>query len=173
MRNLLILVLTFLLSQLIVAQNYVDDKPVVQAQGLSSQNAQFNFVSNNLTTNQPNSNSQQNGNSNAIFIEQVGVGNIVDAQIISNNSQVYINQEGGNNFTGLRLNAQNITQNINQIGFGNTVLDYSMHGAINHQVGVNQQGNYNTTISTGRNSISERLQVNQRGTGSTVLVIHY
>jgi len=173
MRPFIILTLAVLLSQFIAAQNYVDDRPVVQSQGLSSQNAQFNFVSNNITTASANTTAQTNGGSNSVFIEQVGFGNVVSAQIISDNSQIFIMQDGFYNVTDLLLKAQNITQNINQIGNSNLVLDYSMHGAVNHQVGVNQIGNYNTTISAGRNSISERLQVNQQGTGSTVHVIHY
>lgn len=173
MRLLIIFMVSALLPCFLAAQNYVDNRPVVQAEGLTTQNAQFNFVSNNLNTTSSPSSFQNTGLSNAVFIEQVGFGNVVNAQVVSDNSQIFINQDGAYNVTGLRLNAQNITQNINQIGNSNLFLDYSVHGAVNRQVGINQIGNYNTTISTGRNGLSERLQVNQQGSGSTVYVIHY
>lgn len=160
--------LVMCLAQIGFGQNYVDKKPVVSATGLESQNEQLNLISNTQKTGIQNF----TGN-NAVFIEQVGFGNIVNAQVSSDDSLINIYQEGCHNVTGLQLNAVKIRENIIQQGFSNLVLDYSVHGAQLHQVDVSQRGNYNTTISAGRNSISERLRVNQQGTGSTVLVIHY
>lgn len=174
MKQVIVIVCLLLVLQLCTSQNYVDDKQVIDASGLTTVNSQFNFVSNNATIAQAATTTQpSNTPNNAIFIEQVGFGNVVNAQVSADNSQIFINQDGSFNVTGLRLNAQNIQQSINQIGNGNLMLDYSVHGAQLHQVNVNQLGNYNTTISTGRNGISERLQVTQQGTGSTVYVLHF
>lgn len=166
MKNLFLIVL--FIAGTALGQTYVDEKPVVNNTSLQSTNSQLN-----LATTQNQSTSSQFVNQNTVFIEQVGSNNSAMASISSNDSQVVIFQDGTNNTTDLNLSADRIRNNIVQIGNSNQVFDYSTHGAQVHEATVLQNGNYNTTISVGANSISERMQINQTGNGSSVFVLHF
>lgn len=163
--------ISLLLSFTINAQTYVDEAVVVRTPGLTTQNSQLSFVNQQL--NVSNGNVDSNNSQNAVFIDQVGMGNTATATISSNDSQIIISQDGVNNRSLLFSNSQRIRLNVNQSGISNDFLNYSLGNSVNQEMGINQQGNYNTTISVGTNSNAQRLQVSQQGNGSSVYVLHF
>ncbi len=169
MRKLIYIFIFFSFS--INAQTYVNEEVVVRTPGLTTQNSQLSFVNQQLI--QPRTLPQSANTQNAVFIDQVGTGNVASAAIISNDSQIVISQEGVNNRSLLFSNSQRIRLNVNQSGISNDFLNYSLGNSVNQEMGINQQGNYNTTISVGTNSNAQRLRVNQQGNGSSVYVLHF
>jgi len=169
MRKLAFILILF--SFTISAQTYVNEEVVIKTPGLSTQNSQLSFVNQQL--NVPASTPQSATNQNAVFISQVGTGNITTAKVVSNDSQISITQDGVNNRSLLFSNSQRIRLNVNQSGISNDFLNYSLGNSVNQDMGINQQGNYNTTISVGANSNAQRLRVNQVGNGSSVYVLHF
>ncbi len=160
------IVLLFITASM-VAQTYKEEKQVVRSNSLDSKEEQLNYVNNNLI----NSGLLQQRR-NSVFIEQVGQGNVGVIAISSDNSEVNLFQDGFENKSFIFLKADVIRQNVQQIGNQNLFLDYSLHGAKSHTVDLKQNGNYNEVISVGKNSISERLQLNQTGVGKRAFIIH-
>ena len=148
------------------AQNYVDDKEVISDVSFKTNNSQLNYAANQQILQTP-------VLKNSVFIAQVGLNNTAISQIASDNAEVTIVQDGNFNISNLKINALRVREQVQQIGNSNLFLDYSLHGAQNHEVQLNQNGNYNTAISVGTNGISERLKINQTGTGTAVYVLHY
>ncbi|AZQ44075.1 hypothetical protein [Nonlabens ponticola] len=168
MKWYLILVL-FFSSFLAVAQTYKEDKKVVNSNSLETSNEQLNFISNN----QANASNNPVTRGNSVFIEQAGFGNQASVTAASDNSEINLFQSGNFNQSFIKLNATSIRENVLQRGNSNLFIDYSVHGARTHNVDLIQDGSYNTVISAGRNSISERLQINQTGNGAAAFVIHF
>ncbi|PRP66175.1 hypothetical protein [Nonlabens agnitus] len=152
------------------AQTYVNDAPIINANSLSNQNEQLNVAQKQSFSNQQPSTTAPTGNT--VFIQQVGFGNVGLIDVTSNNSEVTLLQSGYKNKALVLLRADNIQENIQQIGNRNLFLDYSLHGAETHNVDVQQNGSYNSIISVGKNSISERLQLQQTGIGKAAFIIH-
>ncbi len=161
-----IFIVFLICSMSLTAQTYKEEKQVVNSSSLDSKEKQLNYV-NNLQTN---AGFLQNRNS--VFIDQVGQDNVAQVSVASNDSQVKLLQDGFNNQSFIFLKADVIRQDVRQIGNQNLFLDYSLHGARSHKVNLVQDGNYNEVISVGKNSISERLQLNQTGVGKRAFIIH-
>ncbi|PQJ18430.1 MULTISPECIES: hypothetical protein [Nonlabens] len=164
------LLIVLLFSAFAKAQTYVDDQNLVNGGNLQTENAQLNVATTTTQQNAARGNTTQN---NSVFIAQVGVNNLALTNVASNNAEVNITQSGSYNLTDLRINSLVVRQNVNQNGVGNQYYNYSTQGNLLNVANVNQEGNYNTTISVGNNSVTERVRVNQQGIGSTVYVLHY
>jgi hypothetical protein len=152
-----------------MAQTYVNDKKPLNENASTTANEQLNLIQSRNLFNRP-SNAQASGNS--VFIEQVGFGNVGLVAVSSNDSEVNLLQDGYKNKSLILLRADVIRENVQQIGNKNIFVDYSLHGAKSHKVDLLQEGNYNQVISVGRNSISERLKLTQKGTGKSAYIIH-
>ncbi len=164
------LLLFFFTAFTALGQTYIDDRQVINNGNLQTVNAQLNVVTDQNATV---SSRTQFVNQNSVFIEQVGSSNNATIGVASNNSQINIYQNGTLNNSVLNLRADRIRENIVQIGNSNQVYDYSVHGTQNHAVDIIQNGNFNTTISVGANGISENMQINQTGNGSSVYALHF
>jgi minor curlin subunit len=107
-----------------------------------------------------------------VQLQQIGNHNTFNTQLKSNKVAVEVVQKGNNNSVYLDKFAKSINQTIFQIGNNNTVFDYSQFSNLEIKSEFIQQGNNQTIMSFGSNSISRDLKVMQSGKGSSVILIN-
>lgn len=109
-------------------------------------------------------------NNNLVQIQQIGNYNYANIYVRSQISDVQVNQNGDNNFTNVYRNGYMVNQEINQTGNNNFISDFSMYSNDPVNTTYNQNGNNLTLISTGSNSISKNLQINQTGNSGAIYI---
>jgi hypothetical protein len=109
-------------------------------------------------------------NNNLIQIQQIGNYNYSSIYVRSNEADVQVNQFGDNNYSNVYRNAYELKENINQTGNNNFISDFSVYSDEPVNTTFNQNGNNLTLYSTGSNSISKNLQINQTGNSGTVYI---
>jgi len=117
---------------------------------------------------------QMQNSRNAIFINQVGAGNTVNAQLRASESATSsFQQNGDSNAINTTIIAKNIQNNINQNGINNQVIDYA--NAPNKDISLNlsQQGNDLYFERFGSNSIGDNLQFNMTGSFKSIIVRNF
>ncbi|WP_148311366.1 hypothetical protein [Nonlabens marinus] len=167
-------IIYFFIFQLIaitsLAQTYVNDKPLLKTGSPTTASEQLNLISNESFYKTPSQSAAVSRN--LVLIDQVGVNNIGLISTTSNDSEISLFQSGTNNRAFIELNAKTIRENVVQIGNDNYFQDYSIHGAQLHTASIFQEGSYNKIISTGKNSLSERIEITQKGVGKEAYIIH-
>jgi hypothetical protein len=111
--------------------------------------------------------------SNIVQISQVGFNNYVDVYSRSDKSRISINQDGSNNSLEIFKKAKQINQSYVQSGNNNFISDFSLkhsRSAINME--MSQKGNNLKLYSTGSNSISKDLKINQFGNSGTIYIFN-
>ncbi|MDQ6469250.1 hypothetical protein RB619_01255 [Flavobacterium sp. LHD-80] len=124
-----------------------------------------------------NRNQNQNTNQyiishNIVKIAQIGNYNQANLTIISNNANVTAQQTGNNNYMNVYKKADEINQSYIQSGNNNYISDVSFYSRGAEQMKVNQEGNNLTIVSTGSNSISKDMIINQSGNSGTIYVFN-
>ncbi len=124
-----------------------------------------------------NRNQNQNTNQyiishNIVKIAQIGNYNQANLTIISNNANVTAQQTGNNNYMNVYKKADEINQSYIQSGNNNYISDLSSYSRGAEQMKVNQEGNNLTIFSTGSNSISKDMIINQSGNSGTIYVFN-
>lgn len=152
------------------SQTYESEQAILERGAQNSRNEQLNIIQNEIGSN---SFIRRVPTGNSVFIEQVGSGNVGNVTVRSDQSDINLLQVGNNNETFILLNASTVRQNVVQVGNDNLYRDVSIHGARLHTGTVVQEGSYNEIIRTGSNSLSERLQITQRGTGRQAFILHF
>ncbi|PZX94320.1 hypothetical protein DOS84_06765 [Flavobacterium aquariorum] len=109
-------------------------------------------------------------NSNLVQIQQIGNYNYSNVYVRSYAAEVQLNQNGDNNFANIYRNGYILNENISQTGTNNFISDFSVYSAEPVNTTFNQNGNNLTLYSTGSNSISKNLQINQTGNSGTVYI---
>jgi hypothetical protein len=109
-------------------------------------------------------------NNNLIQIKQIGYYNYSDINVRGINVSMDVSQNGNNNYVNVYKNAFELNQNISQNGNNNFISDFSMYSRDPINTTFNQEGNNLTIISTGSNSISKNLEINQTGNSGTVYI---
>jgi hypothetical protein len=109
-------------------------------------------------------------NNNLVQIQQIGNYNLATINVRSNHANVEVNQFGDNNYANIYRNAYELNENINQYGNNNFISDFSPYSDDPVNTSFNQTGDNLTIISTGSNSISKNLQINQTGNSGTVYI---
>ncbi|KQC33299.1 hypothetical protein AAU57_08180 [Nonlabens sp. YIK11] len=164
-----IILLCLINASIVLSQTYNSDSSIITQKSLDTENKQLNVLQ-NQSLNRFSNNQLNQGNS--VFIKQVGFKNEGTVDIISDDSSVNLLQIGYKNVAEINLRAATIRENVVQIGTNNVFQDYSIHGAQLHKADVLQGGSYNTIISTGQNSLSEKIQIIQKGIGREAYIIH-
>ncbi|TDP01511.1 hypothetical protein [Flavobacterium sp. 245] len=131
-----------------------------------------------LAFNETNSRNQnQNTNQyiishNIVKIAQIGNYNQANLTIISNNANVTAQQTGNNNYMNVYKKADEVNQSYIQSGNNNYISDVSLYSRGAEQMKVNQEGNNLTIFSTGSNSISRDMIINQSGNSGIIYVFN-
>jgi len=109
-----------------------------------------------------------------VFINQVGEGNIVNAQLRASQSANSVFQQTGDfNTINSTLTARNIENNIIQKGSNNQVFDYINTPNKDVSLNLNQQGNDLNFERFGSNAIGDKLQFNMTGSFKTIIVRNF
>jgi hypothetical protein len=113
-------------------------------------------------------------NHNIVKIAQIGNYNQANLTIISNNAYVTAQQTGNNNYMNVYKKADEINQSYIQSGNNNYISDVSSSSYSRgvESMKVNQEGNNLTIFSTGSNSISKDMIINQSGNSGTIYVFN-
>jgi hypothetical protein len=143
--------------------NTSDDVSTLMAKELLIRTNKIN-IENSQNTN------QYLQNNNLVQIQQIGNYNYSSIYVKSNVAEVQVNQNGDNNFANVYRNAYELKENINQTGNNNFISDFSVYSDEPVNTTFNQYGNNLTIYSTGSNSISKNLQINQTGNSGTVYI---
>lgn len=163
--------LLILYTSIVGAQNYSDKDKVLENQAsrtLSEQLAIVQQESNAVSSRVPFNLFTQN----SVLIDQVGFNNKTSINVASNDSSINLLQIGDNNEALITLNSEKIREKVFQIGNDNLFIDFSLSSATLHQSDIIQNGSYNEIISVGKNSLSQKIQITQNGTGRSAYVIH-
>lgn len=130
-----------------------------------------------IALNESNNKNQQNTiqyiiSHNIVKISQIGNFNQANLTIISNNAYVTAQQTGNNNYMNVYKKADEINQSYIQSGNNNYISDVSLYSRGVESMKVNQDGNNLTVFSTGSNSISKDMIINQSGNSGTIYVFN-
>ncbi|OXA78237.1 hypothetical protein SAMN05444397_101241 [Flavobacterium aquidurense] len=131
-----------------------------------------------LASNEINSRNQnQNTNQyiishNIVKIAQIGNYNQANLTIISPNAYVTAQQTGNNNYMNVYKNADEINQSYIQSGNNNYISDVSLYSRNAESMKINQEGNNLTVFSSGSNSISKDMIINQSGNSGIIYVFN-
>lgn len=109
---------------------------------------------------------------NIVKITQIGNYNQANLTIISNNANVTAQQTGNNNYMNVYKKADAINQSYTQSGSNNYISDISLYSRGVEAMKVNQEGNNLTVLSSGSNSISRDMIINQTGNSGTIYVLN-
>lgn len=128
---------------------------------------------NNRNQNQNKSTNQYIISHNIVKITQIGYYNQANLAVISNNANVTAQQTGNNNYMNVYKKADEINQSYIQSGNNNYISDVSFYsrGGVD-AMKVNQEGNNLTVFSTGSNSISRDMIINQSGNSGKIYVFN-
>ncbi|OOV29553.1 hypothetical protein BXU11_06615 [Flavobacterium sp. LM5] len=112
------------------------------------------------------------GNTNGIFIQQIGNFNSSNVDVIARSTEISLDQQGNNNSIIVSKEAFTVQQKIMQKGDNNNVFDIG--GYSRHSVSMEfmQTGNNQNIHSFGTNSLSKDMKISQSGNGSTVIVVN-
>ena len=107
---------------------------------------------------------------NSVFIRQIGNNNdiVSNSQAINKNINLY--QYGDENKIDLKIKAKKIDEIVIQRGFSNSFLDLNLNGNFSHKTTAIQIGKNQNLILAGNNSISQKMTVNMKGKGQTILI---
>lgn len=109
---------------------------------------------------------------NIVTVAQIGNYNQANLTIISNNAYVTAQQTGNNNYMDVYKKADEINQSYTQTGNNNYISDFSLYSRGVASMSINQDGNNLSVISTGSNSISKDLIINQTGNSGTIYIFN-
>ncbi|WP_156101184.1 hypothetical protein [Salegentibacter sp. Hel_I_6] len=112
-------------------------------------------------------------NENKVFIQQVGEGNNVTANIRSENSNVSYTQEGNFNHIGVDVFVADYQSTINQNGNNNNFFDQMYNSNTGASMELNQTGDNLHFERFGSNSIGDNLQFNMTGDSRSIIVRNF
>jgi hypothetical protein len=130
------------------------------------------MLSLNETNNRNETTNQYIISHNIVKIAQIGNYNQANLTIISNNAYVTAQQTGNNNYMNVYKQADEINQSYVQTGNNNYISDVSLYSRGVESMKINQEGNNLTVMSTGSNSISKDMIINQSGNSGIIYVFN-
>lgn len=113
------------------------------------------------------------GNSNDVFVQQIGLDNYVSLVSSARTSDVKLSQEGNENSIYLSVDAARYLASIRQIGNNNRHLEFARASSMSLESSVLQQGQNNNLIIHGRNNLSDKIEVNMSGNDQTVIIRNF
>jgi len=152
-----LLILLFF-SNIIFAQNSDDLLAKSNKEFLNKKNLNSALTNNNFSS------------YNSVFIRQIGNNNdiVSNSQAINKNINLY--QYGDENKIDLKIKAKKIDEIVIQRGFSNSFLDLNLNGNFSHKATAIQIGKNQNLLLAGNNSISQKMIVNMKGKGQTILI---
>lgn len=110
---------------------------------------------------------------NRVFIEQIGVGNTIEANTSAESSDLKLYQYGNQNYIGFMGDAKNLEGTLVQKGNNNASFDFSLDPDQDSSADLVQQGDKLHFESYGSNSIGNGLKFIQTGDTKSVLVRNF
>lgn len=107
---------------------------------------------------------------NIVNITQIGYSNYADLNIRSSNSKMAVYQDGTNNYLEVYKSGKDLNQSFEQLGNNNFISDFSSYSSTPVNMSLNQDGNNLSLYSSGSNSISKDLKINQTGNSGMIFI---
>jgi len=158
--NIYQLLIVLLFSNIIIAQN--SDDLLVKSNK--------NFLNKKDLNSVITSNSNNFSSYNSVFIRQIGNDNDIVSNSQATNKNINTLQFGDENKIDLKIKARKIDETVIQLGLSNSFLDLNPNGNYSHKATAIQTGKNQNLILAGNNSISEKMLVNMKGKGQTILI---
>lgn len=163
-----IVILLFITSSICFAQNTVEK---IQPQDLVTEIGLENIAS-TLNVN-PVQIQKTLSNSNNIYINQIGSNNTIKVKTATQHSAIDLAQEGNNNILKLNFSAMSATETIRQQGENHFISAYGNTPSLNLERTINQEGYGQNLTIHGNNSLSEKMQLNMKGSASTIIIRNF
>ncbi len=110
---------------------------------------------------------------NTVYIEQIGVHNLVDIKLNTNRSNAEIVQKGAENTVRMNVVALEVLDRVEQSGSNHFFSEYANTPSLLMQREINQNG-YNQSLTIhGNNSISEKIRLNMSGSLNSVIIRNF
>lgn len=110
---------------------------------------------------------------NSIYISQVGTNNSLKVKTLTQSSAIDMVQEGNNNTLRLNFSAMTATETIRQLGDNHYLAVFGKSPSLNLERTINQNGYGQNLTVHGSNSLSEKIQLNMRGSSSTIIIRNF
>ena len=118
-------------------------------------------------------NEQIKSSNTGVYLQQIGDGNSVTADISSNQIGLQLTQQGNDNFSGIWATAQAVEGNLVQNGNSNFAFDFADDPSLGHSLNLSQNGNGHHFESYGTNSIGNKLEFNMSGNSEMIIVRNF
>jgi hypothetical protein len=112
-------------------------------------------------------------NSNSVYIEQIGIDNIINTNIRAESSEINLVQNGNSNTVDLSVNAKTMVHNIMQNGTNNYLQEYSNTSNLNLERNIQQNGNDQRVVIYGSNTLTDNIILNLQGNSKTVTIRNF
>ncbi|OXG05832.1 hypothetical protein BC749_102208 [Flavobacterium araucananum] len=146
---------------------------IMFSQSVIDENIRDYVLNKDETNNQNQTINQYMKSRNIVLVTQIGNYNQANLTIVSKNAYVTAQQTGNNNYMNVYKKAEEINQSYTQTGNNNYISDFALYSGGITSMAINQQGNNLSVISTGSNSISKDLIINQSGNSGTIYVFNH
>lgn len=128
------------------------------------------FITLSQTNNRDRSFISNNGGVNAVFIQQIGINNVILSNINAESSDIKIIQNGDDNSIEINEYSRDISKIITQTGNNNAVIDFSFNPDISTNLELIQEGNNLIFERFGNNELSKNLKFRMSGDARTVII---
>ncbi len=164
----LYLVIICLLFEMGYAQNKVSEtQPKNLIEKIGPENVLHNFLVNPLQA------GTSLGNSNNIFIEQIGSGNLTQVNTNTSTSDINAIQNGNGNSIRTTVAALGIIETIRQQGDNHHFAEFANTPSLEIQRQVDQIGNGQNLTIHGNNSISDHMRLTMEGSTKTIVIRNF
>lgn len=110
---------------------------------------------------------------NEIYIQQIGLENAVNSNLISPLTEVKLTQNGSLNNIDLNVTAKSYFTHINQNGDYNNVFENIYAPSSELSLNLSQNGSNNHFERYGSNSIGDKIEFNMNGNNKAILVMNF
>ncbi|MBQ4820511.1 hypothetical protein [Aquimarina sp. MMG016] len=110
------------------------------------------------------------GNTNSVFIQQIGADNTIVSNIVAKTSDIKLFQNGNSNTIEIDESSKEINKLITQNGNNNSVIDFSFNPDISTNLELIQNGDNLTFERFGSNELSKNLKFNMSGNARTIII---
>jgi hypothetical protein len=110
---------------------------------------------------------------NQVYINQVGLNNIINSEIKGESTNSTYIQNGSSNNIDLRITARSYRNNIGQIGDYNNVFENIHSPSANISLNLTQNGRRNHFERHGSNSIGDKLEFTMNGNDKSIIVRNF
>lgn len=169
MKNrIIILILILFISCNAFSQEETENS--YRSEVFKSEQESLNFLSNTYI-NQVSFESRVLNQQNSVLIQQIGYNNKIYALSATQSSNLELYQNGDNNDINLNVNSISLDAKVLQNGNNNKVLDNIYYSNLDVKLQAIQDGDNLTINRIGVNSLTNKIQLVQKGSFKTITVI--